>query len=131
MTRRVWRYQKGIRIRQSEKNRQHSDQKKKYKSINNDLQNNTHKTKDRETRIPLRTGGKRRCFEIISSSCSTSDIRCVTLVINPMISHEWGKDREVSTISGRYPLSFVTHIFRNGKPIHDGDRKTFEVITST
>jgi len=38
---------KGIlRIRKS-KNRQHNMQKKKYKRTNNDLQNNTHKTKDR------------------------------------------------------------------------------------
>ena len=32
--------------------------KKKYKRTNNDLQNNTHKTKDRETRTPLKTGMK-------------------------------------------------------------------------
>ena len=38
---------KGVpRIRKS-KNRQHNIQKKKYKRTNNDLQNNTHKTKDR------------------------------------------------------------------------------------
>ena len=41
-----------IRIRISKKNRQHNGQKKKYKSTNNDLQNITHKTKDRVTRIP-------------------------------------------------------------------------------
>ena len=35
-----------LRIRKSKK-RQHNIQKKKYKRINNDLQNNTHKTKDR------------------------------------------------------------------------------------
>ena len=28
----------------------------------------------------------------ISSSCSTNDTRRVTLVTNPLISHEWGKD---------------------------------------
>jgi len=38
------------------KNRQHNDKKKKDKRTNNDLQNITHKTKDRVTRIPLRTG---------------------------------------------------------------------------
>jgi hypothetical protein len=36
-----------IRIRISKKNRQHNGQKKKYKRTNNDLQNITHKTKDR------------------------------------------------------------------------------------
>jgi hypothetical protein len=49
-----------------------------------------------------------------------------------VISHEWGKDREVFTTSGRYPWSCVTHIFHiNGQPSHGGDRKTFEVMTST
>jgi len=30
-----------------------------------------------------------------------------------------------------YPWSFVTHIFHNGQPSHGGDRKNFEVMTST
>jgi hypothetical protein len=33
--------------------------------------------------------------------------------------------------SGTYPWSFVTQIFHNGQPSHGGDRKFFEVITST
>jgi len=38
----------------------------------------------------------------------------------------------VSTTSGTYPWSFVTHIpvFHNGQPSHGGDCKTFEVMTS-
>jgi hypothetical protein len=52
--RRAWRYQREIiRIRKSKKDRQHNGQKKKYKKTNNDLQNITHKTKDRVTRSPL------------------------------------------------------------------------------
>jgi hypothetical protein len=48
-----------------------------------------------------------------------------------MLSHESGKDREVFA-SGTYPWSFVTHIFHNNQPSHHGgDRKTFEVMTST
>ena len=43
------------RIRKS-KDRQNNDQKKKDKLINNDLQNTTHKTKDRHTRTALKTG---------------------------------------------------------------------------
>ena len=35
------------------------------------------------------------------------------------------------TTSGTYPWSFVTKIFHNGLPSHGGDRKTFEVMTST
>ena len=57
-----------------EKYRQHSGQRKR---TNNDLQNITHKTKDRVTRTRK-----------VSSSCSTSDTNRVTLVTNPVISHE-------------------------------------------
>jgi hypothetical protein len=48
-----------------------------------------------------------------------------------MISHKWGKDREVFTTSRAYPWSYVTQIFHNGQPSHDGDHKTFEVMTLT
>ena len=51
--------------------------------------------------------------------------------LNLVISNERGMDREVLTTSGTYSWSFVTHIFRNGLPRHGGDRKTFEVMTST
>jgi hypothetical protein len=34
----------------------------------------------------------------------------VNIVINPMISHEWGKDQEVFMTSRKYPWSFV-HIY--------------------
>ena len=32
---------------------------------------------------------------------------------------------------GTYQWSFVTQLFHNGHPSHCGDRKTFEVMTST
>ena len=69
----------------------------------------------------------------VGSSCSTSDTHRVNLVTNPevLLSHERGKDREVFTTSGTYPWSFATQIFHNGQPSHGGDRKTFEVMTST
>ena len=51
----------------------------------------THKTKDRVTRTPLKTEGVFGCSGRISSSCSTSGTGRVTLLTNPMISHEWGK----------------------------------------
>jgi len=41
----------------------------------NDLQNNTHKNKDRVTRTALKTGGKLGCCGKISSSCSTNGTR--------------------------------------------------------
>jgi len=42
------------------KDRQHNGQKKKDKFTNNDLQNITHKAKERVTRTPLKTGGELR-----------------------------------------------------------------------
>jgi hypothetical protein len=45
----------------------------------------------------------------------------VNLVTNPVISREWGKDREEFTTNGTYPWSFVTHIFHNGQPSHGGN----------
>ena len=46
-------YTKGvIKSRKSKKNRQYNDQRKR---TNNDLQNTTHKTKNRATRTPLKT----------------------------------------------------------------------------
>ena len=46
----------------------------------------THKTKDRVTRTPLKTG-----VNLVGSSCSTSVTRCVNLATNLVISHERGK----------------------------------------
>jgi hypothetical protein len=50
------RYQRGNQKRIS-KDRQHNDQKKMDKMINNDLKNSTHKTKYGATRNPLKTWG--------------------------------------------------------------------------
>jgi len=50
------------------------------------------KTKDRAKRTPLKTGGELRCSGRVGSSCSTSGTRRVNLVINPVISREWGKE---------------------------------------
>jgi hypothetical protein len=43
----------------------------KNKRTNNDLQNITHKTKDRVTQTTPETGGELRYFGRVSSSCST------------------------------------------------------------
>jgi hypothetical protein len=94
-----------IRIRKSKKDRQHNGQKKKDKKTNNDLQN-----KHIQLMIQLKnntnlvkTGDELRCSGRVGSSCTTSGTRRVNLVTNPVISHEWGKDREVFTTSGTYP----------------------------
>jgi hypothetical protein len=52
--------------------------RKRTKGQTNDLQNTTQKTKDRATRTQLKTGGELRCSGRVSSSCATSDTRCVT-----------------------------------------------------
>ena len=43
------------------------------------------------------------------------------LAINPVISHEQGKELIVvkKTTNGTYPRPFGTQIFRNGYPSHD------------
>ena len=91
----------------------------------------TCKTKYRVTRTPLKTEGELRCSVRVSSSCSTSDTRRVNRVTNPVISHERGKDRKVLTTSGTYPWSIVTQVFHNGQLSRGGDRRTFDVMTST
>jgi hypothetical protein len=108
-------YTKGvIRIRISKKKRQHNGQKKKYKRTNNYLQNITHTAKDRVTRTPRKTGGELRWFERVSSSCSTSGTCRVNQVTNPVISHEWGMDREVL----RFTYSYLKTTFRLANSIN-------------
>ena len=101
------------------KSRQHNGQKEKVQKDKQWSTKHTHKTKDWVTRTPLKTRSELRCCGRVSSSCSTSDTRRVNLVTNPVISHEWGKDREVFTTSGIYPWSFVIQIFHSGQPSHD------------
>ena len=56
-----------IRIRKSKKNRQHNDQKKKDKKDKQRSAKPTHETKNRVTRIPLKTGCELRCSGISMS----------------------------------------------------------------
>jgi hypothetical protein len=86
-----------IKIRKSKKDRQHNGQKKRNRRTNNDLQNTTHKTKDRVTRTPLSTGCEIKCSGRVSSSCSSSDTSRVTLVTNLVISYERGQDPKMIT----------------------------------
>jgi hypothetical protein len=67
------------------KDRQHNGQKKKDKQRST---KHTHKTIDRVTRTPLKTGGELRSSERVSSSCSTSGIHCANLVTNLVICEE-------------------------------------------
>ena len=113
----VWRYQRGnqnphIKEEQTTQWSKEKVQQDKQRSIKH-----THKTKDRVTWTPLKTGGELGCSRMVSSSCFTGDIRRVNLVTNPVISHEWGNDWEVFMTSETYPSSFVTQIFHNGQPV--------------
>jgi hypothetical protein len=60
--RRIWRYQRAIRIRKSKKGRQHNCQK--YKRKKQRSTKLTHKTKDQVKRAPLKTGNELRCSGI-------------------------------------------------------------------
>ena len=77
-----------VRIRKSRKDRQNNGQKKKDNRTNNDLQNITHRTKDRATPPPFETGGELKCSERVGIACSNSATRRVTLVTNPVIIHK-------------------------------------------
>ena len=77
----------------------------------------THRTKDRATRTPLKTGDELRCSGRVRSSCSTSGTRRVYLVIDTVISHEWGKDREVFATSGTYYVIYDTYILVSNQVI--------------
>jgi len=77
---------------------------KKDKRTNNDLQNTTHKTKDEAIRTLLKPGSTLR----VGSSCFTCGTHRVTLVRNPVISHEWGNYRIVITTT-EHILSHLWH----------------------
>ena len=90
-----------------QKNRQHNDKKTEEhttqwqkEKVQRDKQRSTihtHKTKDRATWTPLKTGEELMRSGRVSGSCSTSGTRRVNLITHPVISHEWGKDRKVLT----------------------------------
>jgi hypothetical protein len=62
--------------------------KKKVQKDKQRTTKHTHKTKDRVTQTPLKTGGELRCSGRVSSSCSTSGTRRVNLVTNAVVSRE-------------------------------------------
>ena len=130
---RAWRYQRSnqnpyIEEEQTAQWPKEKVQKDKQRSTKHTC---TYKTKDWVTRTPLKTESELRCSGRVRISCSISDTRRVNLVTNPVISHEWGKDREVLTTSETYPWSLVTQIFHNGQPSYGGDRKTFRKCSNS
>jgi len=86
----------------------------KRKGTNNDIQNITQKTKDRATRTSLKTGGELICSERVGSSCSTYATRRVTLVTNPVTSHERRKSRILIATNGtHYILTDIIIILKD------------------
>ena len=83
---------------------------KKDKRTNTYLQDTIQKTKDRITRTPLKTGGELMCSRMVGSSYSTSDTCRFTIVKSPVLSHEWGMDREVHTTSDIQVFGDMMHI---------------------
>ena len=94
---RFWRYQRDNQNPYIEEEQTTQWPKEKIQKDKQRSTKHAHKTKERITRTPQKTGGELRCSGMVSSSCSTSGTRRVYLVTNPVISHEWGKDREVFT----------------------------------
>jgi hypothetical protein len=123
LVRRVWRYQRGNQNPYIEEEQTTQWPKEKVQKEKQRSTKHTYKTKDRDTRTPLKTEGELRCSGRVSSFCSTSGTRRVNLVTNPVISRELGNDREVLTTSGTYPWSLVTQIIHSDQPSHGGDRK--------
>ena len=74
----------GIIIRISKKNRQHNGQKKKVQKDKHRSTKHTHKTKDRVTRTPLKTGSEVRCTGRVSSS-GTGRVNLVTIYFTCII----------------------------------------------
>ena len=58
----------------------------------------------RVTRV-TRTGSELMCSGGVSSSCSTCGTHCVNLVTDPVISREWGKDRDKHMVNNSTWLS--------------------------
>ena len=52
------------------------------------------------------------CFERVTSSCSTLEIRSDTIVTNPVLSHTCGTDWDVITTNRTYTWLFVETIYR-------------------
>ena len=93
-----------IRIRKST-DKQRNGQRETTKGQTTIYKNYTESKRSNNT-DPTKNRGELRCSGRINSSWSTSGTRRVALVTNPVISHEWGNDREVLTTSGTYPWTF-------------------------
>jgi len=75
-------FKKSLKIPKRSVNLRRTDNTMAKRKVQKDKQRSTkhtHKTKDRVTRIPLKTWGEFRCFVSVSSSCSTRGTRAIQL----------------------------------------------------
>ena len=86
--RRVRRYQMGNQKPNIEEEQTTQWSKEKGQKDKQRSTKHTNKTKDRVTRIPLKTSGELRCSGRVNSSRSTSGTRRVYLVTNPLVSRQ-------------------------------------------
>ena len=101
----VWRYLRDIQNPYIEEEQTTQYPKEKVENDKQRSAKHTHKSKDRVTRTPLITGCELRCFERVSSSCSTSGTCRVSLVPNLVISRRWGKDH--GSVYDKWNISVV------------------------
>ena len=76
-----------------------------------------HRNQDQARQTPLKPRGELMCSGRVSSSCSTCGICRVTLVTNPVISHEWGKKcshMRVEILTD-WPLIFTNSLYISGQ----------------
>ena len=86
--RRIWRNQRGNNNPYIEEEQKTQWSKEKGQKDKQRSTKHTHKTKDRITRTPLKTGGELMCSGRVSRSCSTTGTRRVNLVTNPVMCLE-------------------------------------------
>ena len=78
-----------------------SKKERQYNGQNDKKQSTKHHTENQRSKItnPTKTGVELRYSGRIGSSCTTSGTRRITQATKSVISHEWGKEREMLTTS--------------------------------
>jgi hypothetical protein len=59
---------------------------------------------------------------------NSGGIRRLTILTNPVISHEWGQNRTENTSNGTHSWLFLTQKVHSDWPSRGGDHKTVEVL---
>jgi hypothetical protein len=101
---RVWRYQRGNQNAYIEEEQKTQWSKEKVQKDKQRSTKHTHKTKDRVTRTPLKTGDELRCSWSVSSSVSTNGTRRANLVTNPVDKSWMRKGKWLLQLNQEEPL---------------------------